>query len=275
MNRNKIMIYPKTKNLYEVLNNSSESLLKNPETRDWMDAVIYREYKKYDSLTGNYNEVPESEKKIFVREKIDFFNKFQEYKSKDITFYYGMSGTFKATIINKIISEEKDTIPMWSMAKPWRNYEKETFAAAGLKKNSLNLAMLHLCLLENICCSRNINNNLIIERGVSDMMYFSMKEGNPGISDYCENAIQKELDICSEWNVKKILLVQKDKDFINNRILSEPSRAETFPGGIKEYLEKQEEYIDFTTKYNDINSIIEIDNAREFLESINIKFKEQ
>ena len=48
--------------------------MKNPETREWENCIIYQEYKH--CTPEGYVEVPESERKIFVREKKDFLRKF-------------------------------------------------------------------------------------------------------------------------------------------------------------------------------------------------------
>lgn len=70
---NKIVEYEKTKNHYVVVSDSA--LMKNPETREWEECVIYKSYKNLLS-SGEYEEIPEEERKIFVREKKDFMSKF-------------------------------------------------------------------------------------------------------------------------------------------------------------------------------------------------------
>lgn len=69
----KIVEYEKSKNHYVVITESA--LMKNPETLLWEDCVIYMSYKNINS-SREYEEVPENEKKIFVREKKDFMSKF-------------------------------------------------------------------------------------------------------------------------------------------------------------------------------------------------------
>lgn len=73
MDQIKIVEYGETKNHYAVL--EENALMKNPETRDWVKSVIYIQYKNVNE-TGEYVEVPESERMIFVREYTDFWNKF-------------------------------------------------------------------------------------------------------------------------------------------------------------------------------------------------------
>lgn len=69
----RIVEYEKTRNRYVIV--SESALMKNPETYSWEDCVIYKSYKKLTS-SGEYEEVPEEDKKIFVREKKDFISKF-------------------------------------------------------------------------------------------------------------------------------------------------------------------------------------------------------
>lgn len=68
----KIVEYEGTKNHYKVL--QEDAIMKNPETREWEKCVIYQDYKR--STPGGYVEIPPENRKIFVREKKDFLNKF-------------------------------------------------------------------------------------------------------------------------------------------------------------------------------------------------------
>ena len=61
-------------------------------------------------------------------------------------------------------------------------------------------------------------------------------------------------------------------EFLKEVVLKEKTRAEVFPGGIQEYLEKQDKYVEFTKKYNKIDKEIVIDNAKEYIESLGIEF---
>lgn len=69
----KIVEYGETKNHYAVL--VEKALMKNPETKEWIDCVVYGQYKQVNEV-GEYIEVPESERMIFVREYYDFWKKF-------------------------------------------------------------------------------------------------------------------------------------------------------------------------------------------------------
>lgn len=68
----KVVEYEGTKNHYKII--QENALMKNPETREWENCVIYQEY-KHNTPKG-YIEVPVEDRKIFVREKKDFLNKF-------------------------------------------------------------------------------------------------------------------------------------------------------------------------------------------------------
>lgn len=71
----KIVEYIESKNHYEVL---GEALMKNPQTREWQDCVIYRQYEAWDEETQTYRPIDTAEKLMFVREKLDFQRKFKE-----------------------------------------------------------------------------------------------------------------------------------------------------------------------------------------------------
>ena len=61
-------------NLYEV---TQRALMKNPETRNWDNCIIYRSFKLLEK-DGNYVEIPEEEILTFVREEIEFYAKFEK-----------------------------------------------------------------------------------------------------------------------------------------------------------------------------------------------------
>lgn len=63
-----IVRFKKTGNLYKIL--SSRCEMKNPVTREWMQAVIYETYKDAQG-----REV--GEKNVYVREKQEFMERFE------------------------------------------------------------------------------------------------------------------------------------------------------------------------------------------------------
>lgn len=190
---------------------------------------------------------------------------------KFIKFYYGMSGSFKATTIEAEITNSKTTsIPMWSEIKSWKHWENTIFNRKN-NPNNINLGLLHLCRLKDYIHNYKsiIDTTLYVERGISDMMFYWS-----GLNDVIENediiksAVQEEEFICEQnsyYSPSKILLIQKDIDFISNVILTEPTRKECFPGGVQEYLEAQERYIEFTKKYNKITEEVIIKDAKSYV----------
>ena len=102
--------------------------------------------------------------------------------------------------------------------------------------------------------------------------YKVQREGLSKGSAWIKDATQKELDLCGV-TPEKILLIQSDKDFIASEILKEKSRREVFPT-VEAYLKAQDDYIRFTKEYNHITDVIEITNARDYLNSLGIKYKE-
>lgn len=181
-----------------------------------------------------------------------------------------MSGTFKATTINTEISNLiRPYIFMNSAIKPWKEWEKNLFHELN-RPNDLNLGLLHLCRLSDYVRG-SLNKDIeimYVERGISDMMFYwsDLKDSEPN-ENMVMDAVKQESSICKEGNYVpvKTLLVQKDQKFISEVILREPSRRERFPGGVEQYLEAQDRYVEFTRKYNDISEEIIIDDAKRYI----------
>lgn len=72
MSELKIVEYGVSKNRYTIL--AEKALMKNPETKEWVDCVIYQQYKIL--IDGEYVTVPDDTKMVFCRESSDFWNKF-------------------------------------------------------------------------------------------------------------------------------------------------------------------------------------------------------
>lgn len=185
--------------------------------------------------------------------------------SRSITFYYGMCGTFKATTIEA--KKEKDDLVIWSDIKPWKKLEN----LLEIRQNDKVYAALHLYHLRKDIEEKLPYQNIYVERGVTDMMYYYYKN-NPSLDidvSLMNELVNTEIDLCNDlFEIKKVLLIQEDEDFIKNVIFKEPTRLKEFSGGVQEYLQKQESYILFTKEYNDIDSVIVINNAKEYLEDV-------
>lgn len=183
-----------------------------------------------------------------------------------IKFYYGLSGTFKTSTIMSERSSIDNALVVWSMIKRWKDLESSVFDGM-TKITDLNFAMLHLCNLENTI--KNEPKNILVERGITDMLYYWLRQNKyNGKSNWIVELVKKELDLCENKDIEKVLLIQSDVNFIKNVILKEKTRAAVFPGGVDEYLKEQEEYINFTKQYNNITNIVEITNAETYLKNL-------
>lgn len=180
--------------------------------------------------------------------------------------YYGMCGTFKATTIKKELLSAANCVPVWSMIKPWKKYETTIFNGK-VERNNLNFAILHLCMLESCISS---NSNFLVERGITDMAFYQSKLVSYPDDEWIKNAVKAESDVIYRRlgsEAQKILLIQNDPEFISRVVLKEKTRAEMFPGGVDDYLKAQEDYIEFTKKYNIISDIVIIDSAKDYIQN--------
>ena len=193
---------------------------------------------------------------------------------KKVKFYYGMSGAMKGTTIKKL--EEDDWKTMYSAIKRWKAYEFGLFS--GLSPGcDLNFGMLHLIRLEDFLESCTAE-KIIIERGITDSMFYYLYSDEFGerhslSDDVIKKAIKVENDLLKDYEVQRILLIQKDEGFIRTHVLNEPFRKKTFKDNTKYYLEMQEKYVNHTLKFEKMDEVIEIKNAKDYLESLGIEFK--
>ena len=194
-----------------------------------------------------------------------------------------MSGAFKGvTLTAERNASENEVIEVRSMIKPWKDIMGRIFTTDKTEDHR-NYTLLHLCILKNRIddldpVSFDLGKLVLIERGVTDSLYYWTRGKIYGreTQEMIEKAVQEELNIVSPGKiVKKILLVNKDKEFIKNVILREPHRSAVFPGGLDDYLRQQDDYISFTSRYNDISEVIEINSARDYIEGLGLKFIEK
>jgi len=190
-----------------------------------------------------------------------------------IRIYYGLSGTLKSTTIrNKFgyFGEEREdsTVIIRSTIKVWKQNRDLLFPWL-CNESNLNYALLHLTRLQDYVYG---SYNFVIERGITDPLYYEYQK-QPGLitPTIISSAVTRESEILQGRDCQKTLMIMLDKEFIAGKTLSEKTRADWFQG-VEEYLKKQEDYVEFTKKYNDITEIIEIKDAREYLESLGIEY---
>lgn len=193
--------------------------------------------------------------------------------SRSVKIYYGLSGTFKETTIKSKLNIGDDVL--WSGIKQWKSWEK--LIEERNNPCDLNLALLHLSRLKDkIYDGRMDETTLYVERGITDMIYYWLQKFPAKNQDTIITLLVEEelkvLGIAAGGNMEpeKILLVQKDYDFVQEVIFREETRAKCFPGGIKDYINSQDRYVAFTKKYNNISKEVVINNAEEYLKELGI-----
>ena len=199
--------------------------------------------------------------------------------SRSVKIYYGLSGTFKGTTIDCSL-KSGDTV-LNSGIKQWKYWENSLLG--GLNNPSdLNYALLHLSRLKDMKFDLTEDSTTLhVERGVSDMLFYWLLS-NPTYKNsetLIRNLIEEEISVSMVAGgdisePTKILLVQKDYEFVRDVVLNEPTRRERFLGGVDDYMLSQDRYIEFTKKFNKISEIIEITNARDYLRSLGLEWKD-
>lgn len=195
-----------------------------------------------------------------------------------------MSGAFKGvTLSAECVASEVDVFEVRSMIKSWKDIMGRIFNTTKAEDHR-DFSLLHLCLLKSKIedigeyCENSYNllpKDILVERGVTDSFYYWTRGKIIGREqeEMIQRAVEEELDIIKGFgDVKKILLVNKDKEFIRNIVLSEPHRSAVFPGGLDDYLRQQDDYISFTGRYNDITEVREIPSAKEYIESLGLDY---
>ena len=191
-----------------------------------------------------------------------------------IYYFYGMSGTLKATTIGSPRYEE--ALKIWSDIKPYWNYRKTLFPEElpGTDGDFIIQRLIKLNNYRELITEGELSGSkdICIERGVSDMIKCMIDNGTfKGEDKDIYKIIEEEESIFPIWwTTRRILLVMLDKDFIENRVLNEINRLRYYPD-LETYLKRQEEYVEFTKRYNHIDEVIKIHNAYDYIESLNYK----
>ena len=137
-----------------------------------------------------------------------------------LTVFYGMSGTLKYTTMTWD-PRYKDNHHILSDIKHWMKYQRELFKD-NHKTSDLDLACKRLIELGNprhVTLSRT--KNVSVERGITDFLfhYLSRPEQHGRLVELEEGDIRYEetrLLRIIDPNIHKVLLVMKDKEFIES-----------------------------------------------------------
>lgn len=186
------------------------------------------------------------------------------------TILYGMSGALKeATLKSYIYSDDykvySDTKIIFDLDEKYFNWSSRV--------NDCHLAMHRLLTLKHLPNDRSI----VIERGITDNLFCVPNRCIQGLESYdnmdIESLVNLETKFIEEGRniaIIRKLLIMKDEDFISNVVLDENKqgrhRKAIYPD-LETYMSKQNEYIDFTKKWNKIDEIVVINNARNYIEN--------
>jgi len=192
----------------------------------------------------------------------------------NVKIYYGLSGTLKGSTIRAVQENDPGILIMGSSIKSWKYYEQGIFNNL-IEYNDLNYGILHLVRLQDFIelCHKS-DKKLLIERGVTDSLFYHYynTEGNKEKEDeaFIKQVAQAEKTILLPdfTKIEKILLIQKDKEFVKNVVLQDEYRKKTFKNSPDYYFDLQSKYVEFTKKYNNIDQIITIDNAKDYVTNI-------
>ena len=190
-----------------------------------------------------------------------------------IKIYYGLSGTLKSSTIKQkygYFGDESDenTVIIRSAIKNWK-YNRDALFPWLCNESNLNYALLHLTRLQDYVYG---DYDFIIERGVTDPLYYEYQKQPELITpSIISSAVEKESEILCKNKIHKTLMIMLDKKFIAEKVLSEKTRADCFQG-VEEYLKKQENYVEFTKKYNNIDEEIKINDAKDYLMRLGVEY---
>lgn len=184
-----------------------------------------------------------------------------------ITIYYGMCGTFKLTTLTS--EKHINDFKLLSDIKPFTDLRRDLFEGT-FDMNDLTLAA---CRLMRYSYIKTDLPNVAIERGITDYCHcHNQRQGSVKLDSHIiTNLVDKELSLLlnlDKGDIKKVLMIMNDTDFIKNTILLEPHRLDTYHD-IDNYLYQQEDYVKFTKLYNDIEEVIDITDAMSYLKTIN------
>jgi hypothetical protein len=191
-----------------------------------------------------------------------------------IKIYYGLSGALKGSTIKAEKEKDPGIKVMESSIKPWKYYQFGLYKDR-TEYNDLTYGILHLVRLREFMENNHQEESLVIERGVTDSLFyyyynseFSSGEGKSEEPSFINDVVRAERSLLLPdfTKIERILMIQNDKDFIRDVVLEDEYRKKTFNNNPELYLSLQEKYIKFTTKYNAIDQVVRIDNAKDYIE---------
>lgn len=183
------------------------------------------------------------------------------------TIIFGMSGSCKMATINSHLY--LDDFKIYSDTKPFYDMDEAYFNWSS-RPNDAHLA-IHRLLTLQLPGFLPSDKNVVIERGVTDNAFCIPNRKIQGMDRYdlidIYGLVDLELRSLRNFEVTKKLLIMRDEDFIVNKVINERHRSALYPD-LSTYLSKQDEYVKFTKKYNDIDDEIIIADAKDYITRI-------
>jgi hypothetical protein len=165
---------------------------------------------------------------------------------------------------------DKDSYRLYSDTKQFYDMDRDYFNWSA-RINDAALAIHRILTLKLLPKGVDI----AIERGVTDNVFCVPNRKLPGLDSYDYMKIEELVSLESQYirqysdcnEIRKVLLLMNDEEFIRNVVLSEPHRKSIYPDYVT-YMNKQDEYRDFTIRYNKIDQVTEINDAKEYITKV-------
>lgn len=190
-----------------------------------------------------------------------------------IKIYYGLSGALKGSTIKAEKDKDPNVKVMGSAIKPWKYYQFGVYKDR-VEYNDLLYGLLHLTRLREFMEMNKDADNLIVERGITDSLFYNyhgveFRDTLPSEEPaFIYDVVNEEKVLFPDsCEIKRVLLIQNDKKFVEEEVLKDEYRRRTFKNNPDLYFKLQNEYITFTTKYNGIDEVVRIDNAKDYIEN--------
>lgn len=254
---------------YVPLIDNVEVLMKDPTTREWVPAVIYSAQHEARSI---------SPPMVFVREKMDFFKKNdlideEVYPRREAIIFHGLSGDVKLAALNAMKSPL--SVVLYSAIRKARSIQHNLGSKVGVEH--VDYSIIHLLRLEDLLSSISpLTPVILTERGSVDAPFFAYREGNISFEEALE--LGKKLKEEEEWvlrayntvNILRKAVRVLDIKYINDLVIDK-CRSDIFPGGVDQYVEDQDKYIEYLSiVYNNELDVLDVFDVENFLNQNNL-----
>lgn len=183
------------------------------------------------------------------------------------TIFYGLSGSLKMATLNSSLYE--NDFKVYSDTKPFYGMDERYFNWSS-RPNDAHLA-IHRILTLQLPGYLPDDKDVVIERGVTDNAFCIPNRKIQGMDCYdlidIDGLVDLESKALSKYDVSRKLLIMRDENFIINEVLKDRYRRTLYPD-LSTYLEKQDDYVRFTRKYNDIDEEVVIADAKDYITRI-------